>query len=130
MSKYAYKLLKGRHVVGTKNPRLMKIKGPRREFKQGDVIHTDVDLLRKFGESAKAKFMPMQVAEAPPAEEPKQESFEDLGEYDEVEDDDQEPDDGLDDMTIKELRAYAKQHNVEIGAAHKKKTLSTSFVTS
>lgn len=110
MTIYKFKLLRGSHGLGgystLKEGRNRRTHGT--VYHKGDTFETEVDLLKKFGPSSKAKFelLSTREPESESCEEPEPEAVEN---------------DGLEDMSLKELRAYAREEGLDLEGARSKK---------
>ena len=144
--KYKYELMSGGHAQSGKINLDTGKKVGTKFFSKGDVFETDTDLIKLFGVSAQAKFrlvatndptLQEQIS-APVDDTLSEEEVEDeveeevdtsaedpgpvIGSLDDeyVEEDDAD-DDGLDNMSLAELRKLASKEGIDLGNARKKK---------
>lgn len=116
---YKFKVLRGEHAQGSKVNPTTKKKTPSKIYTKGQVFSSDKRLDEMFGPD---KFQllndaaPVVVEDAPDDDEE-----EDGPEMPEVEMDEPEAQsDGLDDMSVAELRTYAEESGIDLGAARRK----------
>ena len=127
---YTYKLLAGKYAQGAK----LKPNGKKTDSEvyvagtDKDTFTTSVDLFELFGPSARYKFRlvgtndPDQAGTIPPAIVESPMDYEDdvIVEDEELEVDEEDVDDGLDDMSVPQLKKYANDQGVDIGQARRK----------
>lgn len=107
---YRYKVLRGRHCQeSTINPKTGK-KTKNKVYNKGDVVETHVKLDKKFG---KAKFELLGTVE-------RAKPVEDVEVDEEWEGGEEVESDGLDDMSVRELRSYAQEEEIDLGRASRK----------
>lgn len=112
---YRFELLRGIHAQGATVNRKTGKKTKDTVYRKGDVFESNLRLDKLFGE-AKFKLL----GQADEVKVPEDQVQQDEDDFEGGEEEIVEEDDGLELMSVAELRAYAKDQGIDLGRANRK----------